>query len=96
MSVNRIRDAIRDKVKVIDVDGSYLERKLEQLQQSGRPVAPLGLPSSPPMGWVTVDEASYKDISSKIPKMLPGTVYSCILYSSILMYILYQVWCMRI
>ena len=39
--INRIREAIQHKVKVIDVDGSYLDRKFERLQQSGQNVAPL-------------------------------------------------------
>ena len=40
----RVRDAIKDKVSVVDVDGSYLFRKHEQ---AGINVAPLGPPSLP-------------------------------------------------
>lgn len=69
--LHRIREAIREKVSVIDVDGSYLDRKCEQLRQSGHKVAPLGVPPSPPSGWV-VNESNYNEIALKIPKVLPG------------------------
>ena len=68
--VYRVREAIKGKVAVVDVDGSYLVRKHEQLRQAGVNVAPLGLPLS---GWITINEANYKDESQKIPRMLPGT-----------------------
>ena len=51
----RVRDAIKDKVSVIDVDGSYLVRKHEQLHQAGVKVAPLGPPSLPLSGWITIN-----------------------------------------
>ena len=71
--INRIREAMQDKVKVIDVDGSYLDRKFERLQQSGQNVAPLSLPVPPPTGWVAVTESNCNEIASKIPKVLPGS-----------------------
>ena len=55
----RVRDAIKHKVAVIDVDGSYLVRKHEQLRQAGVNVAPLGPPSLPLSGWITINEANY-------------------------------------
>lgn len=69
----RVREAIKGKVAVVDVDGSYLVRKHEQLRQAGVNVAPLGPPSLPLSGWITINEANYKDESQKIPRMLPGT-----------------------
>ena len=46
----KVRDAVKDKVVVIDVDGSYLVRKHQQLRQAGVNVAPLGPPSLPLSG----------------------------------------------
>ena len=69
----RVREAIKGKMAVVDVDGSYLVRKHEQLRQAGVNVAPLGPPSLPLSGWITINEANYKDESQKIPRMLPGT-----------------------
>ena len=65
----KVRDAVKDKVAVIDVDGSYLDRKHEQLRQAGVKVAPLGPPSLPLSGWITInEETNYKDESQKIPR----------------------------
>ena len=55
------------------MDGSYLVRKHEQLCQAGVNVAPLGPPSLPLSGWITINEANYKYESQKIPRVLPGT-----------------------
>ena len=67
-----VRGAIKDKVSVVDVDGSYLVRKHEQLRRAGVTVAPLGPPSLPLSGWITIKESNYKDESLKIPRVLPG------------------------
>ena len=51
-NANRIRDAKREGEKVVDVDGSYLARKYQQLQMAGVNVAPLGLPPIPTPNWL--------------------------------------------
>ena len=71
-TANRIRDAKKEGVKVIDIDGSYLARKHQQLQESGVNVAPLGLPPIPPSGWTAVTENNFKQIVKKMPRMMPG------------------------
>ena len=58
------------------MDGSYLIRKHEQLHQAGVNVAPLGPPSLPLSGWITINETNYKDESLKIPTVLPGMLKS--------------------
>ena len=68
----RVRDAIKDNVPVVDVDGSYLVRKHEQLRREGVNVGPLGPPSIPFCGLITINEANYKDKSTQIPHVLPG------------------------
>ena len=58
-TANRIRDAKKEGMKVIDVDGSYLARKHQQLQVDGVNVAPLGVPPIPPSGWNAVSESNF-------------------------------------
>lgn len=68
----RLREAMKEQHQVIDVDGSYLQRKHQQLTQRGEKLAPLGLPPCPPFGWKTVSERNYCDISKEIPKVTQG------------------------
>ena len=65
----RTRDAIKEGLKVVDVDGSYLARKHHQLQQAGVNVAVLGLPPVPPRGWIAITENNFKEIAPKIPRL---------------------------
>ena len=59
-------------MKVMDVDGSYLARKHQQLQVDGVNVAPLGVPPIPPSGWNAVSETNFKEAVEKMPKMMSG------------------------
>ena len=70
----RVRDAQREEVKVVDVDGSYLSRKHQQLLAAGVSVVPLGPPTLPPSGWswITMGEANYAEVARKMTRMLPG------------------------
>jgi hypothetical protein len=72
----RVREAVKEGCRVIDVDGSYLYRKHQQMKQQSRNVAPLGLPPPPVSGWELVCEDNHRDISSRIPKVTQGTVYT--------------------
>ena len=38
----------------MDVDGSYLSRKHQELLAAGVSVVPLGPPTLPPSGWITM------------------------------------------
>ena len=69
----RIREAKKDGDKVVDVDGSYLIKKCQRLQDSGVSTAPLDLPSVPLSGWEVVSEENYRDAAEKIPRLMPGT-----------------------
>ena len=57
---------------VIDVDGSYLTRKMEKMEDSGVNTAPLKLPSISPIGWNVVSSDNYQDFAVKIFKMMAG------------------------
>ena len=52
--MGRIREAVKDDTKVVDVDGSYTCRKSQCLEQTGLTVSPLEVPPVPPMGWEDV------------------------------------------
>ena len=57
---------------VVDVDGSYLVRKHQRLQQAGVNVAPLKLPSVPLSSWESIDDKNFKDVTRKVPKLTSG------------------------
>ena len=57
---------------MVDVDGSYLYRKHQQLLSKGESVAPLSLPDIPLSGWEVVNEQNYTTMAKKIPCVTPG------------------------
>lgn len=57
---------------VVDVDGSYLVRKHQKLQQSGINVAPLKKPSIPLTGWESINDTNFKESTTKMPKLTSG------------------------
>lgn len=71
-NINSIRDAKKNKVAVIDVDGSYLSRKHQQLQSEGVNVARLGIPAVPLLGWQSCNENNYHIVAQSMPKVMPG------------------------
>ena len=76
----RVRQAMQDKAKVIDVDGSYLYRNQKQLQASGVNVAPLDVPPPLLTCWESVSEGNVKLLADKIPRVTTGArlFYACI------------------
>lgn len=56
----------------MNVDGSYLYRKWQKLQDEGITVAPLGLPSIPLAGWEIVNATNYLDMAKRIPRVTHG------------------------
>ena len=71
--LNSIRKAVKDNVETVDVDGSYLYKKVQQLEATGLSIAPLDLPTSPPnFGWETISESNVAHISQKMPCITNG------------------------
>ena len=71
--VCRIRKANSDNLPVVDVDGSYLERKHKQMMDAGITVASLGAPTGTPLaGWEVMTEANVKDLAKKLPRVTSG------------------------
>ena len=66
MEFRRVRKAKADRVEVIDVDGTYLERKRQKLLSANINVAPLPHPAFPLHGWTTVEESNSKDIAKQL------------------------------
>ena len=64
---------LKDKLPIIDVDGSYLYRKEQKLNSQGVKTLPLSLPGLPLTGWETFTADNYKE---NIPKVTPG-LYMC-------------------
>ena len=71
----RVRQAKHEKRKVIDIDGSYLPRKYQQLQASGIHCAPLSIPRLPPLGWTRDTDDNRDDVGKLLSKVFPTTLY---------------------
>ena len=72
----RIRTAKAEGVGVIDVDGTYLERKRLSLVSANVNVAPLPQPNFPLHGWQSVEESNADDIAKQLLCVLPTTLYT--------------------
>ena len=68
----RVRELSKQGAKIVDVDGSYLWRKQQQLKESGVVVENVGLPSPPPSGWVTINETNHKELAKDLPTVTSG------------------------
>ena len=65
-----IHKAISDKLPVVGVDGSYLERTHKQMMDAGMLVAPLGAPTGTPLAsWEVIAEVNVKDLVKKLPRV---------------------------
>ena len=56
----------------MDVDGSYVYRKYQQMVSSGIAASDPGPPPLPLTGWEQILETNYKDMAKKIPKVTHG------------------------
>ena len=63
----RIRSAKAEGVGVVDVDGTYLERKRQSLVSSNVNVAPLPPPNFLLHGWQSVEESNAEQIATQLP-----------------------------
>ena len=70
---NRIRNAMKSKVCIVDVDGSYLYRKQQQL--NFQQLSDLHVPCVPLSGWETVTDTNMKDKCVHIPRVTPGSLF---------------------
>ena len=72
----RVRQCKADKAPVIDVDGTYLERKRQRLLSSNLPVVLLPCPAFPLRGWQIVQENNAKEIAKDMPSVSQSTLYT--------------------
>lgn len=68
----RIEKARQEGAQVCDVDGSYLFRQQQRAIEGSIAVSPMGVPDPPISGWEQLTTKNHKDISSKIPLVMPG------------------------
>ena len=61
---------MKQKLEIVDVDGSYLYRKEQQLISQGVNTLPLSVPSAPITGWEVVSADNYKE--KDVPRVMPG------------------------
>ena len=67
----RIRETVQEKIDVIDVDGSYLYRKCNLMNQQGLTVVS-PIPTKPIAGWEVVTKENYSNYRDKIPEITQG------------------------
>ena len=61
-----------ERLEIVDVDGSYLYRKQQSLQQSEIQVAPLPPPAPPLAGWEVITDRNVITVSVSIPVVTSG------------------------
>ena len=64
------------ETEVLDVDGSYLFKKHQQLSSEGIQLPQLSLPETPLIGWEPVNITNYAEMAKKIPRITHGKIYS--------------------
>lgn len=64
------------KVPVVDVDGTYLEKKRQRLMSSNITVAPLPTPYFPLHGWIEVKDKNAQSAAKDMPSVSPSTLYT--------------------
>ncbi len=73
----RIREAQTKGVKVVDVDGTYLEKKRNQLLEAGETVPEaISLPVFPLSGWRTISAGTDTLLEADFPSVSHGTLYT--------------------
>ena len=69
---SRIKEVSESQMPVVDVDGSYMYRKKQQLSSAGFNVAVLPAPTPPLTGWEQVTSDNSATMSKNIPLVTPG------------------------
>ena len=64
-----------ERLEIVDVDGSYLYRKQQSLQQSGIQVAPLPPPAPPLARREVITDSNVNTVSANIPVVTSGEYY---------------------
>ena len=67
-----VREVSESNEPVVDVDGSYMYRKKQQLSSAGFTVATLPAPTPPLSGWEPVTLENSASMSKNIPFVTPG------------------------
>ena len=68
----RIRTTIKEKAKIISVDGFDLYKKSKRLQEMGLVTFPLPTPAAPLSGW---EENKAGSVGAKVPRVTADALY---------------------
>ena len=72
----RVRKAKRESTKVVDTDGSHLDKKQQKLLSEGVLIGrSTALPKPPLAGWESVT-ANHKEMASKLPRVFHSRIDS--------------------
>ena len=71
-----MRKAKKEHVSVVDVDGTYLEKKHQRLVSQGINVAPLPVPQIPLCGWIDITDATPASLDADFPCVSPSVLYT--------------------
>lgn len=74
--MDRIKKAQSDQTKVIDVDGTYLEKKKKHLIESGMNLPSLPIPPFPVLGWRKLTPSENPLLEDDFPCVSQGTLYT--------------------
>ena len=75
--LDRIREAQKRGAKVVDVDGTYLEKKRKKLLEAGELVPEaVSLPAFPLDGWRTISPGTSIVLETNFPSVSHGTLYT--------------------
>lgn len=67
----------RELLKVVDIDGTYLEKKRKQLLEAGETVPEaISLPTFPLSGWRTISAGTDVLLEADFPSVSHGTLYT--------------------
>ena len=76
--MSKIHEAIKDKVAVVDVDGSYIYLKHKKLTDSGVSIAPLEQPTCAPFsGCQGITASNVRVMAEKMPRVTSGKLKCC-------------------
>ena len=68
----RIHETIAAGTSVVDVDGSYMYKKLKAITNAEDVTVTMSPPAPPPSGWVTITEDNYLTIAQDLPAVTAG------------------------
>ena len=70
----RIHDAVAEKLPIVDMNGSYVNRKQQVFLHAGVQVAPLPPPAPPLAGWEVATDSNVDAVPESIYTVTSGKI----------------------